>query len=84
MSLQDLVVIQEICLERELSYERRAAEAIERNDLDQAEREMKRKQRFSRLKLEMYAYLHGLKAAAHSSGSGVMRLRPASDEQHAA
>ena len=80
-SLHDLVLLQEICLEQELRYEQRAALARERDDPGQAENELKRKQRFSRLKLQMYAYLHGLDER-HSQPDATRRQ--ALPERHAA
>jgi hypothetical protein len=80
-SLHDLVLLQEICLEQELRYEQRAALARGRDDPAQAEHELKRKQRFSRLKLQMYAYLHRLDGQFSQPDAARRQALP---ERHAA
>lgn len=49
-------------------FEQRAAQARERDDEAQANYELARKQRFSKLKLQMYSYLHGLESSPDRSG----------------
>ena len=55
--IRDLVLLHDMCLERELRCDQRAAEAVERGDLAQADYERRLKQRFSATKTRFWDYV---------------------------
>jgi hypothetical protein len=59
LPIGDLVLLQEMCLERELRCEQRAAEAAERGDWAQADYERRLKDRFSLIKNRFWHHLQG-------------------------
>lgn len=56
-SIRDLVLLQDICLERELRCDQRAAEAEERGDLAQADYERRLKERFTEVKSRFWGHV---------------------------
>ena len=71
-TIGDLVLLQEMCLERELRCEQRAAEAEERGDRARAEHERRLKERLTQAKWRCWDSIRGQRIEVGGSAGGAV------------
>lgn len=85
-SMSDLVLLQDMCLERELRCDQRAAEAEERGDRAQADYERRLKERFKEVKRRFWSHVleHPATGQASNDARSARPAVPAGAESRAA